>query len=839
MGKRQRWVRHAVSDRPLLRWLEDARQDLRYALRHHRGAPGFAALIVVTLAIGIGANATMAAAIDRLLLRAPAHVRDPDRVVRLLLVAPNPLGGEHVSARSNYPTFLDLKREVASFEAIGAYSPARLSFGEGREAVEARASLVSGSFFSVFGVNAAIGRLFTPADDSESRGTPIAVLGHGFWQRELGSDTSIVGRTVRIGSLTYTVVGVTPAGFRGVESHDTDVWLPITIAAEREARIPLSLEDRGSAWLSIVARLRRGAMRASAEQEATNVWREYSAPPGSREVARRIVAASVIRGRGPDRPRDVNVALWLTGVSTLLLLIACANVANLLLARAFARRREIAVRLALGAGRGRLARQMLAEAMLLAGLAGAAALYLAVLGGRLVQRWLLYEGAEGEFLDVRLFGITAAIALATGVLISLAPLIQSASPDLTRSLRVGVAAGGGRASRVRMALLGTQAALCMMLLIAAGLFAQSLRRVEGLDLGLDLERTLMARIELGRAALPQGEIEATYAAMLQRVRALDGVSHAALAEHDPYIYGRAVAAHTPTRSAESLWHEGVLEVPMEVAVDSGFFRAVGATSLRGRDFEATDQRGAPRVAIINEPLAKLLWPGEEPLGQCMLVSWEGGDCVTVVGILRGFWKFSILEREKLIVYVPMAQGDGYTRAGSMFIAVRGDPAVVSLSVRQAIQSVRPDLPAVSVARMRDIVDPQFRPWQLAANMFGIFGGIALLIATVGLYGVVTFATTQRLPEIAIRTALGARPAHVLSLVASDALRAVAAGLGVGALVVLAVRGWVGPLLFQTSPGDPGIVIAVGALLLSVALVASLIPTMRALRRSPATVLRVE
>ena len=822
-------------------WWFDAARDLRVALRQHRRAPGFAVLVVITLAIGIGANATMAGAIDRLLLRPPPHVRAPERVVRLLLVGRGPAGGEHVSARSSYPVFLDLQRDVPSFETIAAYSPATLSLGAGPDAVEVRATLVTAAFFHVFGVNAVAGRLLVPSDDGAST-LPLVVLAHGFWQREFAGDTSIVGRTLAIGGHAYTVAGVAPAGFRGVEPRTPDMWLPLTIAAERVSRLPLSLDDRGSAWVSLVARLREGASATAAEQQATNVWREYNAPPTDPASARRVVTASTVLGRGPDRPREVNIALWLTGVSGLVLLIACANVANLLLVRAYARRQEIAVRLALGAGRGRLARQVLVEGLLLAGAGGGAALLLAVAGGWRVQGLLASDGAPAGLVDLRLFGFVALVALGTGVLISLAPLLQARSVDLTSALRAGGAITGGRGSGVRAFLLGTQAALCMMLLIAAGLFATSLRRVKGLDLGVDLERTLMASIDLGRATLPRSEIQATYEAMLQRVRAVAGVRAVALGEHDPYSFGQAVAAHTPQRSAESLWHEGVAEVPMEAAVDSNFFTAVGARSLRGRDFASGDRRGAPRVAIINDRLAKLLWPDEDALGKCMLVSWTGGACVTVVGVTHGFWKNSILDRDRLVVYVPLAQADRHVRAGSMFIATSAGSAnreMVIRAVRQAIQGVRPDLPAVRVVAMRDVVGPQYRPWQLASTMFSLFGVVSLLIAIIGLYAVVSFTAARRAREIAIRIALGGRPAHVLSVVAHDAVRAVCAGLVIGTLAALALRHWLGPLLFQTSPGDPGIIAGVGALLLLVAFLASLVPTIRVLRRTPSAALRVD
>lgn len=823
----------------LSRWFEEALHDFHYAIRQHRRAPAFAALVIFILALGIGANVTMAGAIDRLLLRAPLHVREPDQVVRLLFVAPSPEGGEHVSARASYPTYLDLRREVASLQTVAAYSSTKVSVGTGPEAVEADASIVTSSFFSVLGVNPFAGRMFSGTDELKSDGASIAVLGYGFWQRQFGGDSSIISRTLRVGDRAYTVVGISPKGFQGAQSQSTDIWLPLRGETLSQYRIPLSLEDRGSAWLSIIGRMQPNATHALIEQQATTVFRHYEASARSGNVPRRIVAASVIPGRGPDRPRGVNVALWLAGVSVFVLLIACANVSNLLIARAVTRRREIAVRMALGASLSTLARQMLVDALLLAAAGGAAALYLAFLGGRIVERLLFNGSVTDDFVDGRLFGIAAAVAVGTAVIISLAPLTQTMSVDLTTSLRSGAAASGGRRSRTRLILLVTQAALCMLLLIVAGLFAQSLRRVEALDLGVDLDRTLMAKVDLNSGALPQAEVRATYASMLQQVREIDGVSHAAFAEHDPYRYGRAVAAHTPARTAESLWHEGVREVPMEVAVDSGFFRAVGITSLRGRDFQSTDRRGGQRVAIINQELANLLWPGNDPLGQCMLVVWEGGDCVTIVGVIRGFWKGSILARERLVVYVPMDQSDTYISAGSMFIATTKDPRVVAQDVRRAIQSIRPDLPAVSVSRMRDIVSPEFRPWQVAATMFTLFGGIALLIAVVGIYAVVSFTAVQRSQELAVRIALGGTPAHILSVVALDGLRAVSIGLLVGTLVALAFRGRLASLLFQTAPNDPAIIAGMGVLLVAVAAVAAVIPTLRVVHGNPAAVLRVD
>lgn len=842
MTRRRRWAGYRPPESMPRRWARDLWQDLGYALRQLRQAPGISALIVVTLAIGIGANATMAGAIDRLLLRSPVGVRDADRVVRLFSRAPaDPQFGPFMS----YPAFLDLQREVPAFDVVAAYTSLRLWSGTGIDAEELQATLVSPSYFQLLGVAPVLGRTFTPDDGfptGQTAGGPaLAVLGFGYWQRQLGGDPGVLGRALRLGSLTYTVVGVAPPGFRGVEAEAPDVWLPLTVTADVEERRYI-LEDRGMSWLQIVARLRPGATRAAAELQAVPVLRRDGPPSGQYAVSH-VLAASIIRGRGPDAPREVKIALWLGGVSALVLLIACANVANLLLARAYTRRREIAVRLALGAGRGRLARQLLSEAVVLSALGAGGAILLATVGGIVLQRlFVAGELGAGGFVDARLFAFTAAIALGTGVLVSLAPLVQSTAPDLTDALRAGEAAGGGRTGRIRATLLGAQSALCMLLLVVAGLFARSLREVEGLDLGVDLEHTVVARINLNRLALPNAAIDEIYSDILDRVRAIPGVAGAAFAEGNPYQGGHAVNMRAPEHDWDYYMH-GMYYPPILTFVDSNFFHIVGA-SLRGRDFSAADVRGAPRVVIVNEPAAQLLWPGKEAVGRCVYLDpGRGGlgqDCFTVIGMTRGYWYHDILDRDRPMAYLSLGQFTyGLGRPSGLFIATRGDATAVIPAIRAVILGVRLDIPPVRVRRMRDLVDPAVRPWRSAATMFSAFGVVALVIAAVGLYAVVAFSAAQRSTEIAVRIALGAHARNVLATVAGDGLRTVAVGLAVGAAAALAIRRWIGPLLFQTSPSDPGIIAGVAALLLGVAVLAILAPTVRALRRDPAAVLRVD
>ena len=326
--------------------------------------------------------------------------------------------------------------------------------------------------------------------------------------------------------------------------------------------------------------------------------------------------------------------------------------------------------------------------------------------------------------------------------------------------------------------------------------------------------------------------------------AIPGVRGVALASWNPFAGGHAVAPYTREHGEDYYWPPGfTMNAPIETAVDSGFFGTIGATSLRGRDFTSADVNGAPRVAVINQPMADFLWPGEAALGRCVYLPYyigEAVDCTTVVGVLPGFFKRSILDRDAMAVYVPLAQyTEKVERPGSMVVGTSGNLAALLPTVRRAIGSVRPDMPAVLIIPMRDVVDPEYQPWRVAASMFSIFGGVALVIAIVGVYAVVSFTAEQRSAEIAVRIALGARSRNVLAAVAGDGLLTITVGLAVGIIAALAIRHWIGPLLFQTSPSDPGIIAGVALLLLAVALVAVLVPTIRALWRDPAAVLRAD
>jgi putative ABC transport system permease protein len=826
--------------------IDDLTRDWTFAWRQTRRNPLGAAVIVLTLGIGIGANATMAGTIDRLLLRAPVGVESPEDVRRILFRSHSP-GVANVGKLANYPMLRDLERNVTAFAAVAGYAPATLSLGTGADAIPVRATVVSPSFFSLLRTRASLGRFFAEADGFptglSTGGPPVVVLSDGFWRRQFASDPRVVGTPLRIGRNTYSIVAVAPPGFRGVEVTAPDVWLPMpAVVGTRD--VPVDLTDRRSVWLSIITRLRPGTTNAAAELEATTTWRT-TALSGDRDSSTRVLAASVILGRGPDAPREVRVTLWLSAVSLLVLLLVIANVSSILLGRAFARRQEIAVRCALGASGARLARQVVVEAVLLSCLGGVAAIVFAAAGGSILGHVFVTDLGGAGFVDVRLLLTTGAIAFATGAMISLAPARHASSEHLLGALTAGKSAGGGRTSRARTGLLIAQAALCTVMLIGAGLFALSLHRVQSLDLGVDLDHTLVARFDIGGLALSKQAMDTAFDEVLRRVRSVPGVANSAFAQGNPYRGGRAVAVHTTTHDQDFFWNSGAAEIPMLAAVGAQFFRTVGARSLRGRDFRETDTRDAPPVAVINEPLARILWPHEEPLGQCIYLpvraSDRGGSCATVIGVLRGFWKYDILNRDVLAVYIPLAQQTLETgasrRPGALFIRATGDPRAIVGGVRRAIQGARSNLPAVAVSTMNSVVEPEVRPWRLAATMFTLFGAIALTVAAIGLFAVVSFVVTHRSREVAVRLALGAPARSIVRAVAGDAMFAIVIGLCLGVCVGALAARWVGPLLFQTSPYDARIFASGAGVLLGIASLAAAIPLAAALRQDPAAVLR--
>ena len=807
------------------------RRELRHATRRLLKTPGFAAISICTLAIGVGVNSAMFGLIDSLLFRPPAHVADPDRVVRVQFSSGKTRGERKPWGVSNYPA-LQAVATADAFSSIAGYSDATVSIGRGAEAYEARVMIVTPSFFRVLGVRAQAGILIG-APSTDTIGDNRVVLSDGLWTRRFGRDPRIIGAPLDIGTSSYVVAGIAPDGFTALQESPVDVWLPMNDLAAGY----LTREWRTNAmsyWLDVVARVPSTATVETVEERVGALLRLTAR---SERDPTGIVTTPLVSSRNVEKTREVRVSLWLAGVAAFVLLIACANIANLVLARNVARGREYAVRLSLGASTWQLRRQLIADvcAMALPGLV--AALFIGYAVRTAIPAFLPSEiPIARELFDARSLGLMMASGLVALTFVTAVSLAQVRPARVVHTLRTRAMDERRGGVWTRGVLLALQSGLCVALLFSAGLFARSLSRVLALDLGVELDRTVQLSFTLSRGARSAADRRALYERALERVRALPVVERATLSGSAPYQSGTGSAPFTAEHTQREIW-EGKGEVAYSTAVGAGFFRTVGARSLAGRDFTEADQAGAPLVAIVNRNLASRLWPGRVALGNCLFLD-DARACYRVVGVLGGVWKLRALDRSKMTVYTPLAQTPD-VQPGALLVRTRGpvEPALGQL--RSAVQSLDPDLPAINVSRARDLVDYEFRPWRLGATLFGGFSGVALLIAAVGLFGVVSFTTALRTREIGVRMALGASASNIVRVVAGSGLGAVVAGLIAGAGLSLLAASRMGDVLYETSPRDPAVLAQTAGVLLVVALVAVVAPVVRALRLAPAAVLRSE
>jgi predicted permease len=589
-------------------------------------------------------------------------------------------------------------------------------------------------------------------------------------------------------------------------------------------------------WMEMLVRTKPGVSAQAAAADLTAaVRRSYAADSPQRLRQRpRAVVASILRERGPQQSQESKVATWLAGVAVVVLLVACANVANMLLARAFRRRREIAVRVALGISRERLVGQLFTESLLLAALGAAAGLVIAHLGGGVLRATLIPDvDWAGALADSRVLTFSAAAALLAGLLTGLAPALQALRADVATALKSGGAKSGVLRSRLRTSLLVFQAALSVVLLVGAGLFVRSLRNVRAVHLGYDPEHVVFVSTEMRGVQLPAAQLAALRRRLLERARELPGVDAA----------GRTLTVPFYINSVEDLYVPGIDSVNRLGdfylhAISPGYFEAMRTRILRGRGItDADDREGVQPVMVVSQSMAGKLWPGRDALGQCVKVGTDTAPCSTVVGIAEDIRRGSFDKDEGLQYYVPIAQRDA--RAGGLFVRTRRDAREEAERVRRELQRLMPGISYVSAQPLRDILDQNVRAWQLGATMFTIFGGLGLLLAAVGLYAVVAYTTAQRTHELGVRIALGAQAGDVVRLVVAGGLRVAAFGVAIGAAAAIVAGRFVTPLLFKTSPKDPAVFALVTITLLTTAVVASLVPAWRATRVDPNVALRTE
>ena len=817
--------------------------ELRNAMRGIRRRPGFAAAVVVTLGLGIGANSAMFGIVDRLLFRQPAYLRNADRVHRVYL-ARMVRGDEFKASNIQYRRYLELTRWTTSFDRTAAFFYPNVAIGVGEDTREMRLAAVSASLFDFFDAKPVIGRFFTDQEDVIPAGTPVAVLSYAAWQTRYGGAPSAIGETIHIGPVVFTIVGVAPKDFTGTGATSPIAFVPITSYAADifgDRHSTEYYDGYRSSWMTMIVRRKPGVSVESATAELSLAYRrsyaeQIAMTPSTptMDVARpRAILASLLRERGPNQSNESKVATWLVGVAAIVLLIACANVANLSLARAIRRRREISVRLALGVSRGRLISQLLIESILLAAIGGLVGLALAQAGGRLLQTLLIPDAAPGRVAaDGRTLVFTTATVLLVGILTGIVPASHDRRRDLASGLLSSSRSGTRDRSAMRVTLLVLQVAMSVVLLVGAGLFVRSILAVRSLHLGYDVDGILVAEPQLRNESPTLAELGSLRHRLLERAQSLPSVAAASLVTTVPFYQSSSGPIFVPGLDTSTVNRHG--EFTRQYG-SPDYFATAGTRIVRGRAFTAADRQGTPRVGVVTEAMSTALWPTSDAIGQCFKLGSDTMPCITVIGVSENVRLGTLNGDASLHYYLPIEQRS--PASGRLLIRLRGNGTVEE--IRRELQRLMPGTSYITVTPFADIIGLQTRSWRMGAAMFSLFGLLALVLAAMGLYSVIAYDVAQRTHELGVRVALGAQATDVLRLIVGEGVRVGIAGVVVGGSIALWAARWIKPLLFDGAARDPWVFGAVVVTLLSVSIVASLLPAARATRADPNTALRAE
>ncbi|HEX8179602.1 MAG TPA: ABC transporter permease [Pyrinomonadaceae bacterium] len=801
-------------------------QDVRYGARMLWRSPGFTVVAVLALALGVGATTAIFSVMNAVLWR-PLPFREPDRLVMIWM--DNRRFGMHEDIHS-YPNYEDYRNQNTTFAQLAAYTTQGFNLTGVGEPERVIGAATTATFFEVMGTPPALGNPFTQEAEQPGRDT-VVLISHGLWQRRFGGDPQVIGQNISLNGATRTVVGVMPPDF-AFPGKEIDLWVPL--AAPPDAK-----QARSAFWLSIIGRLKPGVTFEQARTELGGIWArlEQQYPDLGGYGVNPVPLHTQIVG-------NVRPALFvLLGAVGFVLLIACANVANLLLARATARGREIAIRAALGAGRGRIVRQLLTESVLLALAGGVAGALLAMWGLGALKALAPADTPRLEQIgvDARVFAFALGLSCVTALVFGLAPALQASKPDLNETLKEGGRSDttGGRGRRLRDLLVVSEIALTLVLLVGAGLLLKSFVRLQEFKLGYRPEGLLTASVSLPRAKYSErAKRVAFYEQLMERLRNSPGVEGVAavgtiLLSNTPNSTIITIEGRPNPRAAERT------EVPFD-ATTPDFFKVMGTPLLRGRFFDARDRDGATPVAIVNETFARKFFPNEDPLGHRYLYGDPGGEdsqWLTIVGVVADMKRTDFNAEVRPETFFPHAQGG----AGSMMLVVRtaGDPAALANLVRTQVRALDPDQPVYAVRTMDEQLSERRAQRRFNMLLLGLFAGLALALAAVGLYGVMAYTVTQRTHELAVRMALGARAADVFRLVVGRGMLLAAVGIAVGFAASLALTRLMTGLLFSVSATDPATYAAVSFLLASVALAGCLVPARRATKVDPMVALRYE
>jgi len=812
--------------------IETTLQDLRFGLRMLRRSPGFSVLAILCLTLGIGANAAVFSWVEGILFRPYPAVSHQEQLLAITGTA----RGESEPTGLSWPDLLDLQRSCTLFDSfiVTKIMGTTLSIGDRAEVTVG--SIVSANYFQAIGVHPILGRGFEPGEDSGRNAHPVTVISYQLWKGRFKGDPQIIGKTQRLNNVLHTIVGVAPEGFYGTfVGWAMQFWVPASMEENFEAG-GYKLEDRGARWIEAYVRLKPGVTLAQAQQEIS-------------AVAKRLEADYLATNRG----RGIKLwPLWQTpfnNANTLLptleimlavvvfvLLIACANVGNLLLVRSFARRHEMTVRLAIGAGRSRLLKQLLTEGLILSAFGAG--------GGLLVAYWcrhalvLLFPARGGVAMhlpgeiDWRVLALSAGVCLVATLLLGLVPAMQTGKIDLAGALKAdsaGVVGGRGRAW-VRSGLVVVQVSLSFILLVGAGLLMQSLQKIRNTSPGFSTRNVLDTAVNLTAAGYDAARAQTFQDELLARVKALPGVESVAFARMTPLSYG----SYSSTKVAVDGYQPPPEEQPIveynEVGPD--YFTTMGIPLVSGREFTREDDEKAAPVALVNETMVARYWRGRNPIGERVQVK---GRWMQVVGVARDSKYESVRETPKPFFYVPLRQN--FSRGAGLYIRTPLSPQTMATALAREVHALDGNLALFEVITLQEQVDRSTSPQMVAVTLVGILGGLALLLAAIGLYGVMSYAVSQSTRELGLRMALGAGASNLLRLVMSRGLALTAGGVALGAAVALGLTRLLGNLLYNVSPRDP---MAFGSALVVMtiaALAACFLPAWRATRTDPARALR--
>ena len=829
--------------------MNDIWRDIRHAFRSLRKTPGFLAVVILTLGLGIGANAAIFSLMDQILLR-PLPVHDPGALV--LLDGPGAFMGRTMNEMTfSYPMYKDFRDRNEVFTSVLARFPLALTAVWRGTSERANGDLVSGNYFETLRVQPAVGRLFTQADDRTPGAHPIAILSYGYWQRRFGGDPSVVNQTMTVNGHPLTIVGVTDKRFTGIQiGRSVDIMVPLMMKAQMTPTWN-DLDNRRSRWLTVMARMKSGVTPTQADAAMNVIYRQINEqeikdiPNASESFRKRFTSKhlNVLAGQKglSDLRREFSTPLIvLMSMVGVVLLISCANVANLLLARTTARQKEISLRLALGANRARIVRQQFVESGLLASAGTVVGLLLAWWTGAMLIHALPGDPAARTLSadpDIRVTMFALAVGILTAFAFGIVPALQATRATVTSALKddSGSVAGGGRQARLRKALVIAQVALSMLLLAGAGLFARSLYNLKALDPGFRVDNLFAFSIDPSLSGYENERLTALYQRLQEELAAVPGVHSVSMSETG------ALSGNDWQMTVRVDGYQAKEGEDMNPAVDGvgpRYFETMGISLVAGREFTDRDVKGSPRVAIINETMAKYFFGAASPLGRRFGFGRGTATDIEIVGLAKDVRSVELRDRAPRFIYIPYAQ-DGSVTQLTYYVRAAQDAGSTATALRQTVQRIDANLPIFDMKSMQVQVDESLFVERMVAVLSVAFGALATLLAAIGLYGVMSYAVTRRTREIGIRMALGAERRRVLWLVLEEVASMACAGIAIGLAVALWLTRQVQAQLFGLAPNDPATLIAAAIFLAFIAIAAGYLPARRATTIDPIVSLRTE